>query len=150
MHLLTEKIIEIARPVESVYAYTTNLEHFSEWFPAVLSVTSIDARAHADPGKEYLETVKNRNGSERKIKIQVKQSERNALFVSEGDYAPLLPRMEIAFKSLGQEKCSVTWRMYSRNGSLLARFFLLPIARKVMAQRAAAGVVRLRDRLESR
>lgn len=149
MRLLSEQKVDISCPVERVYAYATNLERFAEWFPAVLSVVSVNDQAHAEPGKEYLETVKDRNGVERKIKLQVKEARRNALFVSEGEYPPLMPRMEIVFESSDERKCSVTWRMYSRNRSLFARFTWLPLARRIIARRAADGVNRLREKLEA-
>jgi hypothetical protein len=73
--------------------------------------------------------------------------EPDKLFVTEGDYPPLLPRMEIEFRPQGAG-CTVTWRMLSRNTSLLARLTWLRVARRIIRKRAAAGVAQLKEQLE--
>jgi len=125
------------------------LENFGEWFPQVRSIVSANSLPHAHIDKEYLEVVAGPNGKERQLLVRVKQVKPNLLFVTEGDYPPLLPRMEVTFHPQGIESCIVTWRMYSRNNSLLARFTLLPLARRVIRKRAAVGVARLKKNLES-
>ena len=59
----------------------------------------------------------------------------------------LLPRMEIEFQPQGAG-CTVTWRMFSRNTSLLARFTWLRLARRIISERATVGVAQLKRQLE--
>ena len=146
MQLLTENRVSIACSVSSAFAYVTNMENFGEWFPKVRSIVSVDTQPHATLGKRYAETVSTPRG-ERKILLRVKTVEPDRLFVTEGDYPPLLPRMEIEFEphSAG---CTVTWRMFSRNGGLLARFIWLRVARRIIRERATVGVAQLKQQLE--
>ena len=149
MHLIAEHTIDIGCPVDAAYRYASNLEHFGEWFPGVIAIESANGLAIAEPGKEYLETVAIPLRGTRKVKLTVKEAEHNKLFVTEGTLAPLLPRMEILFQSSGIRSCQVTWRMYSRNEGMLAGFTLIPLARGIMRKRAAMGVARLKERLET-
>jgi uncharacterized protein YndB with AHSA1/START domain len=146
--ILTEQKITIARSAAAVFAYVSNMENFSEWFPQVRSITSANSLPHAQVGKEYLEVVAAPNGEERKIPLRVREVEKNRLFVTEGEYPPLLPRMEIEIRSQDADNCVVTWRMLSRNKGFLVRFTLLPLARRVIGARAAAAVARLKSNLE--
>jgi hypothetical protein len=146
LQLLTENKVSIACSVSSAFAYVTNMENFGEWFPEVRSIVSVDTQPHATLGKRYMETVSTLRGQQR-ILLRVTTVEPDRLFVTEGDYPPLLPRMEIEFEphSAG---CSLTWRMFSRNGGLLARFTWLRVARRIIRERAAVGVARLKQHLE--
>lgn len=149
MQLLTEQTITIARSVEATYQYVTNLERFSEWFPGVLSIESANTLEHAQRGKEYLETVAVPLRGKRKIKISVKDAQSNKVFVTEGEFPPLMPRMEILFQATGADSCSVTWRMFSRNNSFLFKATLLHLFKSVMHKRAAIGMKRLQQKLEN-
>ncbi len=149
MHLITEHTIAIARPVEATYEYATNMERFGEWFPGVLSIASANPLPHGQRGKEYLETVTVPLRGERQITLSVRDAQPNKLFVTEGAFAPLLPRMEITFRATGAESCEVVWRMFSRNDGFLARVTLLPLTKSVMRKRAAIGMKRLKQKLES-
>ncbi len=149
MQLLTEQTITIARSVEAAYQYATNMERFGEWFPGVLSIESANTSPHAQRGKEYLETVTVPLRGKRQIKLSVKDAQSNELFVTEGEFPPLMPRMEIVFQATGADSCDVTWRMFSRNDNFLVKATLLPLAKRVMRKRAAIGMKRLRQELES-
>ncbi len=148
MHLLTEQTITIARPAEVAYQYATNMERFGEWFPGVLSIESANTFQHGLRGKEYLETVTVPLRGKRQIKLSVKEAQPNRLFVTEGEFAPLMPRMEIAFQATGADSCDVTWRMFSRNDSFVIKVTLLPLAKRIMRKRAAIGMKRLKQKLE--
>lgn len=148
MHLLAEQTTAVACPVEAAYRYAANLEHFGEWFPGVIAIESANGLDPATPGKEYLETVSIPLRGHRKVKITVRQAEPGRLLVTEGALAPLLPRMEIVFERSGAAACRITWRMFSRSDSPLARLALVPLARGIMRKRAAVGVARLKARLE--
>jgi hypothetical protein len=149
LQLLTEQTITIARSVEATYQYATNLEHFAEWFPGVLFIESANTLEHAQRGKEYLETVTLPLRGKRKIKISVKEAQSNKVLITEGEFSPLMPRMEMLFQARGADSCRVTWRMLSRNENLLFKATLLPLFKSVMTKRAVIGVNRLQLKLEN-
>lgn len=150
MQLLAESTIDIQCPVDAAYQYASNLERFGEWFPGVIAIESANGLAHAEPGKEYLETVTIPFRGQRKVKLTVKEAERHRSLVTEGVLPPLLPRMEIGFQAITPDSCQVRWRMFSRNKGLLARLTIIPLARNVMGRRAAIGMARLKKRLETK
>ncbi|EHQ04533.1 SRPBCC family protein [Leptonema illini] len=150
MHLLAESKVDISCSVSRAFAFATNMERFAEWFPAVLSIESIDQLNHGQVGKQYLETVSVPVRRIRKITLTVVESRQDQLFVTEGAFPPLLPRMEILFNSTGPDACQVTWRMLSRNRSPIAKFTILPLAKSVMTKRARAGLSKLKEKLEGR
>lgn len=148
MHLLAEQTTTIACSVEAAWRYTSNLQRFGDWFPGVVGIESANGLDHATPGKIYLETVAIPLRGNRKVKITVMESIPNRLLVTEGALAPLLPRMEIRFQGVDPQSCRVTWKMFSRNNGVWARFALVPLARRVMGRRATAGMERLKETLE--
>lgn len=148
MHLLAEANVHINRPVAAVFDYVTNLERFGEWFPGVLNIESRSAQSHAEPGKEYLETVAIPLRGRRKVKVVVREVAPEQRFVTEGSLAPLWPRMEIHFAQHGPDACHITWHMFSRNTTTLFSLTLLPLARCVIRQRAGIGLMQLKQRLE--
>ena len=149
MQLLTEQTVSIARQVGAAYQYATNLEHFAEWFPGVLSIESANTFEHAQRGKEYLETMTIPLRGTQKIKICVKDAQSNKVFVTEGEFSPLMPRMEMLFQATGTDSCSVTWRMLSRNDGFLFKTTLLHLFKSIMHKRAAIGMTRLQQKLEN-
>ncbi len=148
MHLLTEKTIHIQRTALDVFEYVANMEKFGEWFPGVIAIESANALQHGQPGKEYLETVSVPLRGTRKITLQVREVRGHNFFATEGRFPPLMPRMEIALAEIGMNSCELTWRIFSRSNSLIVRYTLLPLARRVMDKRAALGVAALKKRLE--
>lgn len=148
MHLLAESTTEIACPVSVAYQYATNLERFGEWFPGVVAIESADSLSHAEPGKEYLETVQIPLRGLRKIKLVVKEAEHDKSLVTEGAFPPLLPRMLIRFKVVTTNSCQVQWQMFSLNKGILAKHTIIPLARGVMRRRAAVGLAALKKILE--
>lgn len=148
MRLLVENVVTIGRSVDDVFAYVCNMERFGEWFPGVISITSLDGANHGQPGKTYLETVYVPLRGRRQIRVQVRDARAPHFLATEGQFRPLLPRMEIALQTTGAQTCTVTWRMFSRNGSAAVRYLLLPLARRVMRRRAAHGLAALKQRME--
>lgn len=149
MHLLSEQTATIACAAETAYRYAADLEHFGHWFPGVISIVAVNALDPAQPGKEYLETVATPLGGRRSVRVRVQEAERGRWLATEGSLRPLMPRMEMRFEPQGDAACRLTWRMLSRNDGLLVRWLLLPLARRVVAARAAVGVARLKALLES-
>ena len=115
VQLLTEQSVEIARPVATVYRDATNLERFGEWFPGVIAVVSANDLAHASVGKEYRESVEVPGRGRVDVRILVREATPDVWLATEGDLAPLLPRMEMQFAALTPHGCRLTWRMGSRH-----------------------------------
>jgi len=149
MHLLAENTVEIACPVTAAYQYASNLEHFGQWFPRVVAIRPANDLAHGEPGKVYLETVVIPLRGKRAIKIVVREAEHNRLLVTEGAFPPLLPRMQMQFRALSDQSCEVRWQMFSRNRGVLARLTLIPLARRLVRQRAVLGLAALKRKLEA-
>ncbi len=149
MHLMVEKTVSIHRPVQAVFGYVSNMEQFGEWFPGVISIESLGALAHGQPGKEYLETVVVPLRGRRQVTLRVQEARAPGFFATEGRFLPLLPRMEISLHATAPQSCELTWRMYSRSPSLAVRCLLLPLARRVMRQRAVRGLAALKARMEA-
>lgn len=149
MHLLAESAVEIACPVGAAYRYASNLEHFGEWFPGVIMIESANGLPPGEIGKEYLETVAVPLRGRQKIRLVVREAERDRLLVTEGAFAPLLPRMQIRFEALTEQSCRIHWQIFSRNRGLMARMTIIPMARAVMRKRALAGLAALKRRLEA-
>ena len=148
MNLLAEATIKINKPVSVVFDYVSNMENFSEWFPGVISIESENEYLHGQIGKEYLERVKIPLRGVRKIKLTVKEASINRKFVTQGAFAPLLPRMEISLTEDSHATSVVNWRLYSRNNNFIAKLILLPLVSIVMRKRAAKGVGILKVVLE--
>lgn len=149
MPLLTEKIVEIRCPADELFAFICNMENFASWFPGVLEIRAEDSSPHGRSGKIYLEKVKLPTGGIRIIPIKVVEALAPTRFATEGKFPPLHPRMEVTIESLTPTVSRLTWRMHSRNESILFRFTLLPLFRLIMSRRAAAAVKKLKHLMES-
>lgn len=143
----TETMIQSS--AADAFSLLSNMERFSEWFPAVISITSSNDLPHGETGKKYLETVSIPLRGTMKIEITVKESIVNRKFVTEGKFPPLFPRMEISISELSEKEISIKWEMFSRSNSKLVHAMLLPLARKTMQKRADIGAARLKALLEN-
>jgi hypothetical protein len=56
VYLLAERTEDMGCPAAAAYRYATNLEHFGDWFPGVLSIVSANDHPHGEVGKEYAES----------------------------------------------------------------------------------------------
>lgn len=149
MTILTENKIEIDRQVNEVYDYVTNMENFGNWFPEVINIQSHNNLDHGVIGKKYLETVKDPLKGKVKIVIEVKQAKANSSFVTEGEYAPLLPKMIVKFAETKNGGTALAWAMESRSKNLFIRIFMIPFAKSVMKKRGKIGVLNLKKILEN-
>jgi len=145
--LLAQGSVEIRRPCHDVFAYVSNMENFSAWFPGVASIRALDALDHGQVGKRYRETVHMPFGRTGTIDIEVKEARREAHLMTEGE-GFLLPRMSVSFAPLSTDKTRVDWRMVSRNQRWWFRWLVVPLLRRVMRLRARAGLRQLRENLE--
>ena len=148
MHLLAEGNIIIARPPADVFAFAADLAHFGLWFPGVVAIHAADGMPPASRGKRYRETVTVPMRGQREIDIVVVEADPGRRLVTEGDFPPLLPRMEMRFDAAEQGTATrFDWRMHSRGESLAAALVRGP-ARALMQKRAQAGLLRLKAFLE--
>lgn len=124
------------------------MENFAAWFPEVIAIQSGDNKDHGTLGKKYLETIKIPFKGEDKYSLEVKQSDENEKFITEGDVPPVSPRMTANFTKVSENETLVNWKMESRNKSILFRLLLLPLFRKEMSKRAYKGMANLKRLLE--
>lgn len=132
---------------EESFLYVSNMDNFADWFPEVVEIVS----KNKDPirvGKQYLETVKMPLIGDKKATLTVKDYELDSRFSTEGDFSPLLPRMEICVSADSNGKTRINWAFYSRNSSKIFKLFV-PLLRYVMSKRANIAAVKLRSVLES-
>jgi hypothetical protein len=150
MHLLVEKTVHIQQNALDVFAYVSNMENFGEWFPGVISIKSSNALDHGQPGKQYLETVLVPLRGTQQITLEVREAREGQFFATEGRFPPLLPRMEIELRGADAGSCELRWRMFSRSDNAIVKYTLLPLAKRLMAKRAALGLAALKERMEGR
>ena len=143
MYLLASTGAVIPRRRQEVFDYVSDLTRFPEWFPGALEVRPRDALARATVGKQYEETVALPLRGLQQVLIRVVEADPPRRFVTEGSLALLMPRMEIDLEDAGAHACRVQWRMFSRNGALLPRWTVLPLARRATQLRADAAMGRL-------
>lgn len=149
MYKIAENSIRIDCRPDIVFGYVSNLENFGEWFPGVLEIDSASEGAHGSVGKKYKESVKGPFGKKNTVIIEVKEVDPNQRLVTEAEFAPLLPRMDIRFDTQNGEQTVVSWRMDSRTESRLFSLLFLPFIRRVMEKRAQLGMVNLKNLLEA-
>ena len=145
--LLAQASVEIHRPCHDVFAYVSNLENFSAWFPGVASIRALDALDSGEVGKRYRETLHLPFGRTGTVDIEVKEARPAARLMTEGE-GFLLPRMSVDFTALPTGKTLVNWRMVSRNQRWWFRWLVVPLLRRVMRVRARDGLRQLRETLE--
>jgi len=148
--LISEVEISIDRINTDVFNYVSNMENFGAWFPGVISIISNNEKPHGIVGKKYLETVKVPLAGLKEIPISVVDSKQGEFFVTEGDFSPLFPRMEVDIKRINNISSKISWRMYSRNNNRMIKILLLPLAKSVMQKRAKIAINRLKVTLEEK
>jgi len=132
---------------EECFIYLSNMDNFDNWFPEVIEIVSKN-KEPIDVGKQYLETVKMPLIGYKKITLTVKDFELYSQFSTEGDFAPLLPRMDIYVSNNDNGKTKINWAFYSRNSSKLFKLFV-PLFRYVMTKRSNIAAVKLKAVLAS-
>ncbi|MBT28573.1 MAG: polyketide cyclase [Thalassobius sp.] len=148
MQVLTVSKVKIKRPIAEVYHFVVNMENFGQWFPEVINIQSANAIEHGLVGKKYLETVKVPFQGEQQISLEVVAAKKNELFMTEGEFHPLLPRMTVNFSADFENNTNLTWRMESRSNNSLFNILLLPIFKAILKKRAKKGVQSLKGILE--
>lgn len=143
MYKLAKNKIVVEKGVDEVFNFAANLENFALWFPGVESITSANSMGFAEKGKKYKETF-SVLGSKKKVTIEVKDCLVRQHIITESEFLPILPRMEIDFQELADNQTEIVWSMFSRNNAFLW-VLLLPLVKLVMHIRSKKGLVRLRD-----
>lgn len=135
----------LASSAAEVFAYVADLRHFGDWFPGVLAIEA--AHPGGEPGAEahYRETVRLPLRGTTQVAIRVREFVPGQRLITEGDLAPVWPRMQIELRSLETQRCELDWQMQSRSDRTSIRL-LSPLLRRVMQRRADAAVMQLQQR----
>jgi len=134
--------------VTNAYSLISNMERFGEWFPSVIAIRSINKLTHSEVGKKYSERVDVPFMGAREIEITVTQAIENYHFATEGQFLPLLPRMEIYLHQESESTVRIEWAMFSRSSNKFVKILLLPLVKPTMQKRAKAGISTLKMILE--
>src|SRR5690606_28028925 len=143
MQTIVKRTFQIQHPVGDVFAWLADLNNFADWFPGVLAVRELD-RSAPGPGKIYVEQLRLPGGRVREVRLTVREWEPGQRLVTEGDWALLLPRMEMLFEAPSERETLVHWAMYSRQQGRPFRYLLLPLLRREMGRRADRAALGLR------
>ncbi|HDZ58423.1 MAG TPA: SRPBCC family protein [Pseudomonas xinjiangensis] len=108
-YLLSKRTVELAVPVASVFAFAANLENFPTWFPGALSIQARDTKEVDEVGKSYSEIVILPFGRKTKVNIQVMEAQKPIRLATEGNYRLLLPRMEMDFIAIDENRTKMQW-----------------------------------------
>lgn len=104
--LMAQGSVDIRRPCHDVFAYVSNMENFSAWFPGVASIRALDALDHGRVGRRYRETLRMPFGRTSTIDLEVKEARPEAHLMTEGE-GFLLPRMCVTFVPLSTDMTRV-------------------------------------------
>ena len=148
--LLTRLTAHTHQPIDSVFTFIANHENYKRWYPGVVSVTSVDDMPHGVVGKTYCETLQMPGGRLQNIQIVTIASTPPHRFVTQGDFASLLPQMTFELSSSEGGGTDVMWMFHSRHTSpvrrLVARLIFRPILRR-QATHAMATLTRLLEQI---
>ncbi len=142
--LLADETIALAGPISTVFAFLSNHENYSRWYPGAMAVTSVDGLPHGTVGKVYRETLRLPSGRQRVFDIRVVESRAPDLFMTEGTLAPLHPRMEIRLTARSADETVLNLRFFSRNQSVLGRLLIGALARRVVRRQSRVGLGKLK------
>lgn len=117
MKQLAYTSINVAVSVGTLFNFVTNMENYGLWFPGVVAISSHNKLKHGTKGKIYKEIIEMPDG-QHNLLIEVKETKTNEYFYTEGDLAPLLPAMQMQFKSINLEQSQLNLSYYSRNNKL--------------------------------
>lgn len=145
---LVDKTLLIKCSMAHVFEFLANHENYIKWFPGVVAISAADELRHGTVGKIYQETLRLPTGRHRRMAIRVVESRFPALFITEGTFAPVHPRMEIRLSEHSAQETSLNLRFLSRSQSVIARFLIRALVRKVFSRQSEMGLLQLRTILE--
>lgn len=146
---LTSLTSLVHRPIEDVFAMISNHENYQHWYPGAVSVTSEDETPHGTVGKTYTETLRMPGGRLQSIRIVTVKSQPPETFVTQGDFAPLLPQMSFQLARADERHTRITWMFHSRARSPLRRLIIALVFRPVLKRQAVAAMANLTRLLEA-
>jgi uncharacterized protein YndB with AHSA1/START domain len=147
-----ERIVEINRPVEEVFSYTSNPENFPEWAATVIEVHQEDAPGEEDPlnreGKRFT-LMQQALGRRFEAPFEVIDYEPNRRYVhrsTEGH--PVAVTMDFTYEPLSSEETRFSPRIEAEPGG----FFRLvgPVLERAIRRQMRTNLVTLKDLLEGR
>jgi hypothetical protein len=147
--LLVDESLLIESPIGSVFEFLANHENYASWYPNVLSIESANQLPHGTVGKCYKEEIRLPTGRIQMINIEVVESRAPELFVTEGDCAPLHPRMEVRLSEKSAGETLLQWRFYSRSQSLIGRLLIRMLLKRALARDSATGLARMKAMVEN-
>jgi uncharacterized protein YndB with AHSA1/START domain len=151
--ICAKESIEISRPVEEVFSYTSNPENFPEWAATVIEVRREDAPREEDPlnreGKKFT-LMQQALGRRFEAPFEVIDYEPNRRYVhrsTEGHPVPVT--MTFTYESVAS---SGRTRFTPRIEAEPSGFFGLvgPVFERVLRRQMRSNLERLKDRLEAR
>lgn len=119
------------------------MENYANWFPDVYRVEATDKAIKNSVGKSYVEKLK-LNGVSTDLLIKVVRYEKNKLFITHGDLAPILPMMKMEFTEQGDD---VLFELsyFSRNVDLSSETNLINTLSTDIQQRAIKSIEQLKQ-----
>ena len=145
---LVDETLTINRPILEVFNFLSNHENYALWFPDVVSITSVNDLPHGSVGKVYSELLKLPAGRSRNITIEVVESRSPAVFITEGNFPPLHPRMEVRLFEKSAQESILNWKFYSRSQSAFGRLIVGALIKKSVVKQSERGLKRLKIFLE--
>ena len=145
---LVDETLTINRPILEVFNFLSNHENYARWFPDVVSIVSVNDLPHGSVGKVYSELLKLPAGRSRNITIEVVESRSPAVFITEGNFPPLHPRMEVRLFEKSARESILNWKFYSRSQSAFGRLIVGALIKKSVVKQSERGLKRLKIFLE--
>ncbi|MDM8009754.1 MAG: SRPBCC family protein [Parasphingorhabdus sp.] len=146
--LLAEHKLLIDSPVERVFDFLANHENYARWYPNVLSVVSGNPLPHGQVGKFYEEAIRLPTRRVQKIRIAVVESRPPELFVTEGEFPPLHPRMEVRLSPQPSGATLLHWQFFSRSQSAIGRRMIPLLLGKNLLRDTRTGLARMKSMVE--
>lgn len=146
--LLFDQTLTIDRPIADVFEYVSNHENYANWYPGVVSVETANDGAPASKGKAYNEVIRMPTGRNRPIRIEVIEANPPNLFMTEGAFSPLHPRMEFHLTPFSTTATLLNLVFFSRNQSSLGRLTVKTLFGGALKKRSETGLRRLKSILE--
>lgn len=146
--ILLDTSFIINRSISDVFDFVSNHENYTDWYPGVVSVTAKNHMAHGSIGKTYEEILRLPTGRTQNIKIEVVEVNSPDLFVTEGQFPPIHPRMTFKLTAKNAAATHVRWMFESRSQSTLGRFIVNKLMRPAMIKQSSAAVKKLKSLLE--
>lgn len=136
-----EHSIDIDRPANEVFAYTTDPGRFPEWQVDVVNV-SVEG---SDVGSHF-KTVRKIGGIERSMTQEITENAPPLTWAARGIDGPIRPYATVGVEALGDARCRVTFGLdFDGRGAAAA---LAPMVRRMAAKRAPVSYQRLKELLE--